>query len=348
MRRWLAVAFGSFLALVLAAGPALACGALISPNGTVQLGRTTTLAAYHDGIEHYVTEFTFQGAGAKFGSIVPLPAAPTKVIKAGRWTLQRLELEVNPPTPERFVALAGSAGQDVSVILRAKIAALDVTVLKGGGFAVGKWARRNGFQLTPDAPAVLDFYGVRSPYFMAVEFNAKRARSLGQQQGQATPVHVVMPTSRPWVPLRILGLGQKTTASIDADVFLLGDRKPALLPKPAGKGSPDGLILERSEPASAQLLRDLGRDRGMGWLPTSGMWLTYLRLHTNAGALTFDLAVDQTGFGRPSPVDAGLVAPSAAIPPGSSNPWALWVGLSVAGAIALLAVSRRRGTRIAS
>src|SRR5437899_12705723 len=103
MRRWLAVAFGSLLGLLVAAGPALACGALISPNGTVQLGRTTTLAAYHDGIEHYVTEFTYQGGGAKFGSIVPLPAAPTKVIKAGRWTLQRLELEVNPP---RFEALA--------------------------------------------------------------------------------------------------------------------------------------------------------------------------------------------------------------------------------------------------
>jgi hypothetical protein len=348
MRRWLAVAVGSLVGLSLFAGPALACGALISPNGTVALGRTTTLAAYHNGIEHYVTEFTFQGAGAKFGSIVPLPAAPTKVIKAGRWTLQRLELEVQPPI--KFAALAASlpAAEDQAVvILRTKIAALDVTVLKGGGSAVGRWARSHGFQLTPDAPAVLDFYGARSPYFMAVEFNAKRARALGQQQGQATPVHVVIPTSRPWVPLRILGLGSKPTAAIDADVFLLGDRKPALLPKPQGRTASNGLILDRSEQASPQLLRDLSSDRGMGWLPSSGMWLTYLRIHTTAGALTYDLAVDPTGFGHPSPVDAGLVAPSAT-PAGASTPWELKIGLGLAVAVALAAASRRRGMRTAS
>ncbi|HEX9375892.1 MAG TPA: hypothetical protein VGB19_06610, partial [Actinomycetota bacterium] len=71
---------GSTVALVLAlgAGPALACGALVSPNGTVQLVRTTTLAAYHDGFEHYVTGFEFAGDGAKFGSIVPLPAVPSR------------------------------------------------------------------------------------------------------------------------------------------------------------------------------------------------------------------------------------------------------------------------------
>ena len=347
MRRSLLVALGSFLALSVSAGPALACGALISPNGTVQLGRTTTLAAYHDGVEHYVTEFSFQGGGAKFGSIVPLPAAPTRVIEAGRWTLQRLELEVNPIEHKAAFAAAALDQSRVSVILRTKIAALDVTVLKGGGFAVGKWATRHGFQLTPDAPAVLDFYGARSPYFMAVEFNAKRARALGQQQGQATPVHVVIPTSRPWVPLRILGLGSKPSASVDADVFLLGDHRPSLLPNPVGRNSQSGLILERSEPASSGLLRDLSSDRGMGWLPTSGMWLSYLRLHTNAGALTYDLAVDPTGFGHPSPVDAGLVAPTAA-PTGSSDLWVLWVGLSVGAVLVLVAAGRRRGMRIAS
>src|SRR5438309_5721244 len=104
MRRFLVVALGSFLAVGFLAAPAFACGGLVSPNGTVQLGRTTTLAVYHNGIEHYLTEFSFQGGGAKFGSIVPLPAMPTKVIKSGRWTLQRLELEVNPVP--RFAAEA--------------------------------------------------------------------------------------------------------------------------------------------------------------------------------------------------------------------------------------------------
>ena len=67
MGRILRAAICSVVPLALFAGPALACGGLVSPNGTVQLGRTTTLAAYHHGIEHYVTEFTFDGSGSKFG-----------------------------------------------------------------------------------------------------------------------------------------------------------------------------------------------------------------------------------------------------------------------------------------
>jgi hypothetical protein len=315
----------------------------------VQLGRTTTLAAYHDGIEHYVTEFTYQGGGAKFGSIVPLPAAPTKVIKAGRWTLQRLELEVNPPRFEALTAAGSSAraADQVSVILRTRIAALNVTVLRGGGTAVGEWAKRQGFALTPDAPAVLDFYAARSPIFMAVSFDAKRARALGQQVGQATAVHVAIPTPRPWVPLRILALGAKTTAPVDADVFLLTDRRPALLPAPTSSHAQSGLILDRSEWAPRQLLTDIGSDRGMAWLPRSGMWLTYLRLRTTAGGLTYDLAIDPSGRHHPSLVDAGLVAPRTTPVPASS-PWAVWLGMAGAALLAAIGLGRRRRTRIAT
>ena len=349
MGRILRVAVLTAVALGLFAGPALACGALVSPNGTVQLGRTVTLAAYHNGIEHYLTEFTFNGSGSKFGSIVPLPARPTKVIQAGRWTLQRLELEVNPPKLE-FAALAsdgaGSSGA-AAVILRAKVAALDVTVLKGGGSSVALWAKQHGFSLTPDAPAVLDFYGNRSPYFMAVEFNAKRAAALGQQQGQATAVHVVIPTSRPWVPLRILGLGAKPNAEINADVFLLNDLRPAMLPSPTKLSGRSGLTLARSEEAPRQLLSDLSSDRGMGWLSTSGMWLDYIQVHSRAAALTYDLAVDPSGRNNPSPVDAGLVAPASTSAPGSTNLWPLWIGLTMLGLLLIVGAAQRSRMRTA-
>lgn len=349
MGRLLRVLAATALALGLFAAPALACGGLVSPNGTVQLGRTTTLAAYHNGIEHYVTQFSFEGAGAAFGSIVPLPAEPTKVIKAGRWTLQRLELEVNPPVLEDAAAGAASAPQalkGVSIVLRAKIAALDVTVVKGGGTAVGNWAREHGFELSPDAPAVLDFYSARSPFFMAVEFNAKRANAIGQQQGQGTPVHVVIPTDRPWVPLRILALGAGKVAPVEADVFLLNDRQPALLPAPKGADATSGLVLRRSEAASTDLLKDLHKDRSMSWLPTTGMWLSFLQLDSKAGNLTYDLAIDPSGAGKPSPVDAGLVSPSA--PPAGSNSWVAWVAVLGGVALLLTAIAQRRRFRIAA
>ena len=94
------------------------------------------------------------------------------------------------------------------MLLETQIDALDITVLKGGAVDVGTWARDHGFFLPPDAPEVLAFYAERSPIFMAVKFDVGRANDQGVQQGQGTPVHVVIPTPNPWVPLRILALGR--------------------------------------------------------------------------------------------------------------------------------------------
>lgn len=327
-------AIGTIVMTTLVAGPALACGGLLAPNGTVNLVRTSTLAAYHDGIEHYVTGFEFAGAGGKFGSIIPLPAIPTKVIKGGDWTLQRLAQETQPP-PDFFRATAGSADavalESADVILEEQIAALDITVLKGGGDEVGQWAKENGFQLPPDAPEVLDFYADRSPIFMAAKFDRKRAEARGQNVGDSTPVHVVMPTDDPWVPLRILGLGKAGSEVVDADVYLLTDQRPSMLPRPTLESS--AMRVEQSGPASKLLLSDLRSDRGMNWLPRDDMWLTYLRVNGEARLLNHDLAIDASG-GQPSLVDAGLSDPAHTFPAPSEESlrlwaWAIAIGIGV-------------------
>src|SRR5436190_4068472 len=102
----LAATLGIFLAVT----PALACGGLIGPNGAVNLLRTTTLAGYHDGVEHYVTAFQFAGGGGAFGSITPLPGVPSNVEKGGDWTLQRLIRETDPPAPVAFDAVRAASG----------------------------------------------------------------------------------------------------------------------------------------------------------------------------------------------------------------------------------------------
>ena len=79
----LAVAAAAPVLAVSAAVPAGACGGLVGENGTIQLTRTTTLAAYHEGVERYVTSFTFTGEGEEVGSITPLPGVPTKVERGG-------------------------------------------------------------------------------------------------------------------------------------------------------------------------------------------------------------------------------------------------------------------------
>ena len=336
------VGLGAVGALTVAtAVPAGACGGLVGENGTIELVRTTTLAAYHDGVERYVTSFEFTGEGEEVGSIVPLPDVPTDVVRGGDWTLQRLTQEVAPPVEESDGALRTAASSaDVDIILQTEIDALDITVLKGGGKEVGKWAVENGFLLTPDSPEVLDFYAERSPVFMAARFDAGRAARLGQQAGQGTPIMVTIPTDEPWVPLRILGLGLDGDQQVEADVFVLTDEEPKLLA--GGRG----LTFGRSEAASTSLLDDLRSDVGMGWVPDR-MWLSYLQVGVEAAELDYDLAISAHEHTLPSLERAGIAAPEAVeiSPPGAGTPlWPLGVGL-VTGLVAVVAVLLGRGRR---
>lgn len=329
---------------VMAAGPALACGGLIGPNGGVSLSRTTTLAGYSNGVEHYVTGFEFSGGTGNFGSITPLPAIPTKIEKGGAWTLQRLVREVQPPVRAAFdgaIEAGGASPTAAEVIQRTTVGALDLTVLKGGGAQVGVWAKDNGFSLPPDAPALLDFYARRSQIFLASKFNAAAAAALGQRTGAVTPVHITMPTPNPWVPLAILTLGKQPTDFVQADVFLLTDHQPAMLPAPTLPGqvaaNSNGLALARNEPASDSLLADLHADQGMGWVNTNGMWLSYLQLNAPAVALHYDLAIDQSGRGAPSLIATGLPAGQAGLPgpPPVEDHWWL-LALTGLGVVAVL------------
>jgi hypothetical protein len=331
MRRILFALAGTALALTLVAAPTLACGGLIGPNGAVNLLRTTTFAGYHAGVEHYVTSFEFAGGGGAFGSITPLPGVPSDVERGGDWTLQRLIRETEPIRLVGFAAApAAESGRDVEILLETKIDALDITVLKGGGDEVGAWAREQGFRLPPDAPEVLDFYASRSPIFLAASFDAAAAAERGQAVGDGTPVHVTIPTPNPWVPLRILALGKTGEERVDADVYLLTDREPALLPQVDGKD----LSLDHSAPATPLLLDDLRADKGMGWVPRSA-WLSKLRIDAAAGDLRYDLAIDASGQGQPSRLAAGLDVPSVTPPPDRTTP----VLLGFAAALVLLGVA---------
>ena len=341
MRRVLVTTIAVVVALAAAAqfaGPSLAhaCAGLIGSNGAVNLGRTTTLAAYENGVEHYVTAFQFQGGGGEFGTLIPLPGVPSSVERGGAWTLQRLQQETQPPRAE-FASLAADnfSYASAEVLLTVRIDALDITVLKGGGASVATWATEHGFSLSPDAPEMLDFYAERSPIFLAAVFDGEAAAERGQVIGDGTPVHITIPTDNPWVPLRILALGKQPDDRVEADVFLLTAERPALLPAREA-----GLTLEHSEPATQSLLDDLRSDDGMGWVPESA-WLTKLAVDSSAGDLTYDLAIDASGRNAPSPVAAGLVVPV----PGDG--FADTVTLAAAAALLLVllmaALARRAG-----
>ena len=326
--------------LAVFAGPAGACGGLVGENGTIQLVRTATLAAYHDGVERYVTSFEFVGEGAEVGSIIPLPDVPSSVVRGGDWTLQRLAREVAPPRREAFAAQADLVTSTASakVLLETKIDALDITILEGGAEAVGQWALEHKFFLTPDAPEVLEFYAARSQIFMAARFDASRAKALGQRSGDGTPIMLTIPTDQPWVPLRILSLGLPKTQTVDADVFLLTDKKPDLL------SGGTGLDLRRSEPANASLLADLRSDKGMEWMPES-MWFTYLEVNARAADLDYDLAVSTNAKVAPARLDTGIPRPVTVDDDGLAR-WPIFLGgVTAAVAIFFLAAWAAGGRR---
>jgi hypothetical protein len=223
-------------------------------------------------------------------------------------------------------------------LLETKVDALDITILKGGGKEVGKWAVDHGFFLTPDAPEMLEFYSARSPIFMAARFDANRARTLGQTEGDGTPIMLTIPTKNPWVPLRILSLGLDKAEAVEADVFVLTDNQPKLL-----AGGP-GLALDRNEAASKFLLDDLRSDKGMEWVPQS-MWLTYLRLNAPAGDLDYDLAVSTAPNSVPKLADTGVDAKQAR-PVVETEHWdvrpLLLGGLMGLGVFAVITIGGRR------
>jgi hypothetical protein len=345
-RRRLAVAaLAATAAFASTAAPALACGGLVGENGTIQLTRTSTLAAYHHGVERYVTSFEFTGTGESVGSIIPLPGIPDDVVRGGDWTLQRLAQEVAPPQEgEAADDSAFAAGASAEVILETQIDALDITVLRGGGDEVGTWARENGFLLTPDAPEMLDFYGHRSEIFMAARFDASRAAELGQTAGDGTPIMLTIPTDAPWVPLRILSLGLDGSELVEADVFLLTDDEPDLL-----AGGP-GLALERSEPASRSLLDDLRSDVGMEWVPEE-MWFTYLAVDAEARDLDYDLAVSADASTLPTLADTGVEAPEVrrvSAPDAGIPLWPLFAGAAIALPALVILGGNRRGSGVAA
>jgi hypothetical protein len=245
---------------------------------------------------------------------------------------------VREAAPLAFGAAAATDG--AQVLLQTRIDALDITVLKGGAAEVGQWATAHGFRLPPDAPEVLDFYASRSPIFMAAVFDADAAKARGQAIGDGTPVHITIPTTNPWVPLRILALGRTAQERVDADVYLLTDGVPAMLPQP-GDGS-NGLVLQHFSPASTQLLDDLRADKGMEWIPASA-WLTQVRIDAAAPQLRFDLAIDASGLGTPSRVAAGLPGAAPGLPSPRDPVWMFVIAALVAvGAwIALDELGRR-------
>lgn len=292
----------SVLALqALLALPAFACGGLVAPDGDVRLARATTLVAWHDGIEHYLTSFAYVGKETNVGWIVPLPANPIKIEQGGAWTLQRLAIETHPQPRAVFGAANESAtASGAQVLQQVQVEALNVTVLKGSGSEVIDWCNTNGFFLSGDTRAHLLAYANGSPFFMAAKYDTAAAKARGQQAGDGVPLLLTMRTAHPWVPLEVLALdGQQ----VHADLYMLTDMavntsETAAVVGQSAVGSElpgaPGFQVAFQERLTPTLYHDLSSDRNMGWVRQDS-WLTYLTLDAEDAQVTYDLGVTSNG-----------------------------------------------------
>ena len=287
--------------------PAAACGGLIAPNGAIRLERATTLVAWHDGVERYMTSFSYNGSASSFGWIVPLPAVPEKVEEGGGWTLQRLFRETHPQPFIMSLQFAGraTAADSAIVIQQVQVRALDITVLSGSGQAVLDWAAENGFAVDAETRYHVLQYAKGSPIFMAAKYNADRAAKQRLIFGDGAPVLITMKIPHPWIPFEVLAAG----AQVQADLYLLSD-KPVntsewrALFGVSGVGSKvqgaEGFSLEFQEKMTDSLYRDLSSDKNMGWVRRDS-WLTYLALNAPDKKVTYDMSVTPMGIVKVAP-----------------------------------------------
>jgi hypothetical protein len=299
------IALAAMAAATLAAQaiPAAACGGLVAPNGAIRLSRASTLVDWHDGVEHYMTSFSYQGQNlSNFGWIVPLPAVPQKVEEGGGWTLQRLNRQTHPQPLFAADALAPTAGaaKSAEVLQQVQVRALDITVLRGSGQAIVDWCRQNSFILNGETRAHLQMYAKGSPIFMAAKYNTARVQASGQVVGDGAPVLITMKLDHPWVPLEVLANG---TDQVNADVYVItpgrvyaSDLAMVENESPAGSFLPHapGLAVQYQAPVSEQLHRDLSSDKNMGWMKPGG-WLTYISLTAPASTVTYDMGISPSG-----------------------------------------------------
>jgi hypothetical protein len=118
------------------------------------------------------------------------------------------------------------------------------------------------------------------------------------------------------------------------------------MPTPIGR---NGLELTHFAPATDSLLDDLRSDRDMEWVPARG-WLTQIRIDAAASQLKYDLAIDASGAGQPSRVDAGFDLPGALPTATESSGLGLalvFVALGVAVIGGLMTAGGRRRTTVA-
>ncbi|MDQ3990689.1 MAG: DUF2330 domain-containing protein, partial [Actinomycetota bacterium] len=221
IRRTAALAFAGAALAVIGAGPALACGGMVSPDGATELARFETLLVHDGATQQILTSVAYEtsreyGSGTEadegFAWLMPLPSPPE--VGAGDAAAIRSARSMTAPPPRDehvppvmpLLCACGAADQGpgatgVDVLGRTVVEGLEFVTL--GGERAGEmaaWMREEGFTFHDRQEPVLQGYLDRGWVVVAA-----RILPGAEPTGELTTVRFRFDTAEPVYPLAIAG-----------------------------------------------------------------------------------------------------------------------------------------------
>lgn len=298
------------LTLVLST-PALACGGMVSEDGSAELDAFTALLS-HDGATEellvtvgYAAQEAASEDGPGFAWMMPLPAAP-EITEADAAALRAALDITEPPRREDHVpsllpgvcacgAANDGAGGGLDVD-RTVVGPFEFVTLRGGSTgSVQGWMGEHGFAFHDRQSPAVQAYLDRGWVLVTA-----RVLPGVEPEGDLTPVRFRFESGDPVYPLALAGSGHQGQV-IPMSLFTVTPYRPAATSMPEDVVEPDddgefaspGNLLELRY--SAPLSDADGRDLAVGVTVPDGSWLTRYEASWQATSLTEDLV-----FGRAS------------------------------------------------
>jgi hypothetical protein len=290
--------------VVLSGSPALACGGMVSPDGSAEVQGFEALLEHRDAEETLLVSVDYQAhaEATEFGWIMPLPAAPEieqavdePIQAAVRITTPPREEDIVPdliPTDEGEGVTAGGA-PGVDVIGRQVVGGLRFVTLGGtDAVEVRDWMRDHGFTFHDRQEPAIQSYLDRGWVVVAARLPDGSA-----PEAELVPVRFRFPTEDPVYPLALAGTEHK--GFLIMRLFVLTSKRVTSTTYgerviPPGDIRYDypakHLELRYAAPVTAADARSLGTEEGM-WL---SRWDAHWRTDRISGDLEFAISPDQS------------------------------------------------------
>lgn len=327
----------------LTGAPALACGVMVSEEGSAELEGFEALLSWADDEETLLVVVRYASPEDEFAWMMPFPAPP----QVDEGTIEPIVAarEIStppPPEPEGDGEGAGAPPQvGVDVIDREIVGDLEFVTL-GGERAneLARWMRRHGFAFHDTQEATVQ--GYLDEGWVVV---AARVLPGAPAEGEMVPVRFRFDTEEPVYPLRVAGSSHNDV--LPMELYVVTPFRPEseayaeTIVRPA-----DGVFAEARDRLELRYSAPLTQDeraslRSPGVRPKAGAWLTRYEAIWRPETLEADLVL------RSAPVQEA-VAFAEEEEGGGRGSLATTIAIAVASAVILVGiavVSRRRAGR---